>query len=194
MVHNFSEIVIKGPFFLVKGFLMGYLYASSKKFEYFFHRKSGIRRETLKDLIREYFEFENYVHLCMENNVVPKFLSAIEKSYEKIGLSVESVRNIQLARFSFSYEVFSENLSRELKLLFLQEKNGLKIIDYKPTEQKCKDAGGVEGYAPIHSYISEGSGKVEGNFYPVMQLFLSLKKSSASNFITCSDISLQLEE
>ena len=107
MVHNFSEIVIKGPFFLVKGFLMGYLYASSKKFEYFFHRKTGIRRETLKDLIKEYFEFESNVHLCMENNVVPKFLSAIENSYEKIGLSVESVKTIQSACFSFSYEIFN---------------------------------------------------------------------------------------
>ena len=195
MVHNFSEIVIKGPFFLVKGFIMGYLYGVEKKFEYFFHRKTGIRRETFKNIIKEYFEFENYVHLCIENDVLPKFLSAIEKSHDKIGLSVESIRNIKSANFSFSYEVFNENLSQELKLIFKKKKKEkLKIIDYQPIDQKCKGANGVEGYAPIHAFISKGSGKVEGNFYDVMQLFLSVKRCAASNFITCTDISLELEE
>ena len=36
--------------------------------------------------------------------------------------------------------------------------------------------------------------KIEGNFYDVMNLFLSIKRSDVCNLITCNDISLQLEE
>ena len=90
MVKSFSEIVIEGHFGLVKGFLMGFLYGGEKEFSYFFHRKSGIRRETFKDLLKELFEFENYVHLCIENSKVSKFNKAIEKSHDKIGLQVRS--------------------------------------------------------------------------------------------------------
>ena len=193
MVHKFSEIVIKGPFLLVKGFLMGYISGSEKKFDYFFHRKSGIRKESLKDLVKEYFEFENYVHLCIENNVLTQFLSAIEHSYEKIGLTVESVKNIKSALFSFSYEVFNKKIAQEIKELFTIKNKEVKIVGYHPREQKSKNGEGVEAYAPMHAYVSKGEGKIEGNFYHVMQLYLSIKRSNASDFINCSDIYLQFD-
>ena len=194
MVQNFSEIVIKGPFFLVKGFLTGYSFGSDKIINYFFHRKSGIRRETLKDFIKEYFEFENYVHLCIEDDALSKFISAIKKSHDKIGLSVESVKSIKSAGFSFSYEVFNEKMDKEINSLFEKSKKDVKIIDFNPRKQKSVDAEGIEAYAPIHAYISTGDGKVEGPFYHVMNLFLSIKRSKAADLISCSDIILQFKE
>ena len=44
MVHNYSEIVIKGPFFLVKGFLMGFLrrdYGVVSIFDTYRHQAMG---------------------------------------------------------------------------------------------------------------------------------------------------------
>ena len=67
---TFSELVIEGAFALVKGFLMGFLCTYPELPRYFLHRKIGIRRHTLRDFLSELFEFENLVHLCLEDSVV----------------------------------------------------------------------------------------------------------------------------
>ena len=149
MVKSFSEIVIEGPFGLVKGFLMGFLYGGNKEFSYFFHRKAGIRRDTLKNLLKELFEFENYVHLCIENSNVPKFTKAIEKAHDKIGLRVKSVKKIKSASFNFSYEIFNEKIANEIKNLFLEDAKKVKLLNYKPLHIKDKAAMGIEGYALV---------------------------------------------
>jgi hypothetical protein len=193
MVKSFSEIVIEGHFGLVKGFLMGFLYGSEKEFSYFFHRKSGIRRETLKDLLKELFEFENFVHLCIESSKVSKFIKAIENSNDKIGLQVQSVKKIKSAGFNFSYEVFNEEIAYEIKNLFLEDAKKVKLQNYKPVNIKDKEAIGIEGYAPEHHFIGRGSGQVKGNFLYVMELYLKIKRCKSSELIISNDIILQLE-
>lgn len=194
MQKSFSELVIEGPFVLVKGFIMGFLYGSDIEFDYFFHRKHGIRRETFREFIKELFEFDSYVHLCLENNVVPKFIKAIEKSHDKIGLAVKSLRAIRSASFSFSYEIFNEDLAKETKALFENSPAGVQVTDYKPIEEISDDAIGVEAYAPVHSFITRGSGKARGNFHDIMELYLNIKRSKASESIMCSEIKLDLED
>jgi len=194
MQNKFSEIVIEGPFVLIKGFLMGFLYGSKKDFKYFFHRKHGIRRETFREFIKELFEFDSFVHLCLENSILQDFLDALEKSNKKIGLEVKSIRNINSAYFSFSYEIFNKAMAKEAKEIFDDSSNSMKLSDFKTNEEKEKDAIGVEGYAPVHSFVSRGSGKAGGNFLEIMDLYLSIKKSRSSECIICSDISLELEE
>ncbi|MBD3223891.1 MAG: hypothetical protein GF313_04130, partial [Caldithrix sp.] len=65
MSRKFSELVIEGPFMLVKGFLVGFLAVKNPEGRYFFHRKAGIRRETFKEFLKDFFELDNYVHLCL---------------------------------------------------------------------------------------------------------------------------------
>lgn len=192
MQKSFSELVIEGQFVLVKGFLMGFLHGSDHEFDYFFHRKHGIRRETFKEFIKDLFEFDSHVHVCLDNNIIPKFLKAIEKSKEKIGLDVKSVRAIKSANFSFSFEIFNEELAKETKKIFDSPSEGIKILDYKPVEESVNSATGVEGYAPVHSYAARGNGKAEGNFCDIMGLYLSIKRSKGSESIMCSEINLEL--
>ncbi len=193
MQKDFSEIVIEGPFILVKGFLMGFLYGSNEDFKYFFHRKHGIRRETFREFIKEFFELDSYVHLCLENSVLKKFLTAIEESKEKISLEVKSIQKIKSASFSFSYEIFNEELANETKMIFDTSPAGVHMSDYHTSEETENDAIGVEGYAPVHSFVSRGSGKTDGDFLEVMELYLKIKKSKASESIICKDIFLDLE-
>jgi hypothetical protein len=194
MQKSFSELVIEGPFLLVKGFILGFLHGSDNKAEYFFHRKHGIRRETFKEFIKELFEFENHVHVCLNNNIVSKFLNAIEQTKENIELEVKSVKAIKSANFSFSFEIFNEELAKETEALFENSPAGVTVIDYKPVEEVTDDAVGVEGYAPVHSFVASGSGKTEGTFCDIMELYLSIKRSKGSESIMCSEISLDLEE
>lgn len=194
MQKSFSELVIEGQFILVKGFILGFMHGSDHEFDYFFHRKSGIRRETLKEFIKELFEFENHVHVCLENNVVPKFLKAVEKSKNKIGLEINSVRAIKSANFSFSFEIFNEELSKETQAIFDNSPAGVNVVGYKPVEEVSDDAVGAEGYAPVHSFVSRGSGKAEGYFQDIMELYLKIKRSKASESIMCSEINLELED
>lgn len=193
MKKHFSELVIEGPFILVKGFLMGFLYGSDRQFLYFFHRKHGIRRETFREFIKELFEFENYVHLCLENSVVQNFSDAIKKSNEKIGLKIKSVRKIKSANFSFSYEIFNQELAAEAKKLFENLPAGLELSDFSTNEEIADDAVGPEGYAPVHSFISRSSGKAKGDFLDIMELFLRIKKSRLSESVICGRIHLDLE-
>jgi hypothetical protein len=193
MKKHFSEMVIEGPFILVKGFLMGFLYGSDRQFQYFFHRKHGIRRETFREFIKELFEFENYVHLCLENSIVQNFSDAIKKSNEKIGLKIKSVRKIKSANFSFSYEIFNQELAAEAKKLFENLPAGLELSDFNTNEEIADDAVGPEGYAPVHSFISRSSGKAKGDFLDIMELFLRIKKSKLSESVICSRIHLDLE-
>jgi hypothetical protein len=194
MQKSFSELVIEGQFVLVKGFILGFLHGSDHEFDFFFHRKYGIRRETFKEFIKELFEFDSHVHVCLENNVLPKFLKAIEKSKEKIGLEVKSVRAISSANFSFSFEIFNEELAKETEKLFKNIPAGLKVTGYKPIEEVENDAVGIEAYAPAHSFVLRGSGTANGNFHDIMVLFLNIKRSNASESIICSEIKLELEE
>lgn len=194
MQKSFSELVIEGQFVLVKGFIMGFLHGSDQEFDYFFHRKHGIRRETFKEFIKELFEFESHVHVCLDNNIIPKFLKAIKKSEEKIGLEVRSVRSISSANFTFSFEIFNKELADDIKNVFENSPAGVKVMDYKPIEEVANDAVGVEGYAPVHSFVARGSGTAEGNFYDIMELYLNIKRSKGSESIMCSEINLELED
>lgn len=194
MHKSFSELVVKGQFVLVKGFLMGFLHGSDHEFDYFFHRKYGIRRETFKEFIKEIFEFDTHVHVCLENNVVPKFLKAIQQSNEKIGLEVKSVRAISSANFTFSFEIFNEELAKEAEELFKNLPADVQISGYNPIEEINKDAAGIEGYTPVHEFSARGNGTAKGNFHDIMELFLSIKRSKASESVMCSEINLELED
>ncbi len=190
----FSELVIEGPFLLVKGFLVGFLSCAKPEGKYFFHRKSGIRRETLKDFLKDFFELDNYVHLCLETELVDQFLGAAKFYQEKTGMKVQSVRSIRSASFSIAYEFYNEKLAGKAKKMLQDLPSGVKITDYAPLEIKDERGEGIEAYAPLHKFTSRGKGEVVGDFGGVLELYLTIKRSDISESIICSDVRLDLEE
>ncbi len=194
MKTTFSEIVIEGRFMLVKGFLLGFLSVKNPEGKYFFHRKAGIRRETFKDLLKEFFELDNYVHLCLEDNLVKPFVEA-SKLYTKItGNEVKSIRPITSARFSFAFEVFNREAAAEIKNVIEHLPEGVKLTDFFPYEEKDAEGKGTEAYAPLHEYVYRAKGVLEGDFSGVMDVYLNLKRSKYSESIICSDVKLELGE
>lgn len=189
----YTELVIEGPFMLVKGFLLGFLATTRPDSKYFFHRKAGIRRETLKDFLKELFELENYVHLCLETDLVDSFKSAIEKFSETTMMKVKSEKKITSANFSFAYEFFNEQLAQKAKNLLSELPQNVKIVNYHPYEEKDATGSGVEGYAPLHEFTSRARGEVEGDFAGVIDLYLKIKRSDLSESIICGKVNLGLE-
>ncbi|MEJ2544491.1 MAG: hypothetical protein P8Y99_10530 [Calditrichaceae bacterium] len=192
MSQKFYEIVLEGNFMLVRGFVLGFLASEKPGGSFFFHRKSGIRRETLKEFLKEFFEMENHVHFCLEGDLIDEFKKAIEYYEEETDMKIRSMKEIKGAKFSFSYKIYNEKLAKEAEDLFSNLPNGLNVKNYKPVEKVDKDGEGMEGgYAPLHEFTSEGNGVIEGEFGKVIDLFLKIKRSELSESIICSDVDLK---
>ena len=115
MEAKFSELVISGSFALVKGFLLGFRGGTGKDFDYFFHRKSGIRRDTLAELLKEVLDMDNYVHLCLEQAVVQDFKQAVAGAEPLVGVKIKKARPIKLGRFDFSFVINNREAAEKVK-------------------------------------------------------------------------------
>ena len=195
-MKTFSELVVEGPFILVKGFLMGFWGSREPPPRYFIHRKVGIRRETLRDVLVELFELENLVHLCLEDEAVPAFRDAVEKAHPVIGISLKSTQKIAGAEFGFSFEIFNRDLADECKAVLSAVPEGVELIDFDQHEEVRKEAGApsLSGYGSAHPYEYRGQGQVKGDFGGVVDLYLKCKRSKACPSILTREIGLALEE
>lgn len=107
MSNQFSGLIIKAPFLFVKGFLLGFMHGRNMNFDYFFHRKSGIKRETLGEIIKELPAIDCYTDLCLPNNIVDDFEKSLKQIDPGIGVTLEDKRKIKDARFTFSFKLFN---------------------------------------------------------------------------------------
>ena len=196
MTKSFCELVVEGPFILVKGFLMGFWSTADPQPRYFFHRKAGIRRETLRDVLSELFEWENLVHICLEEDAVPAFEAAIDRSKSVIGISIRSTRRIRAAAYDFSFQVFNRDLAQECRSIFSEVPEGVELVGHDPKEEiqdEDRDYS-LSGYGGMHPYAYFGKGAVRGDCGGVVEFYLRCKRSKADLFILTGEISLELED
>ncbi|MCE5269703.1 hypothetical protein LLH00_00280 [bacterium] len=194
MSTRFKELVISGPFGLVKGFLLGYRAGCGGSFGYFFHRKSGIRRDTLAELVKEALEVENYVHVCLEESAVEGFGRALAACRDCLGLEVSQVRDITGAHFGFSFNLNNRELADQVKKVFSAVPEGVSLEGYAPEEkdsQYMAHHGGTVGYAPLHDYTFTGQGVAAGDFSGVMDLFLRARRMPQSSILLLGEMSLE---
>jgi len=191
MSKTFSELVVEGPFMLVKGFLMGYKYSCRKDLAYFFHRKAGIRRETLKDVLQEYFELDSVTHLCIEDEAFDGFSKAVADAEEVIRLKIRSRREIEGARFSFHFEVFNRDHARTVRELVNSMPETLRLEQFKEDEYENSEGKGIELYAPLHDYGYSGRGAVNGEFSDLIELY---RRFSNSGLVEAGSVQLVLKD
>jgi hypothetical protein len=194
MTKDYRELVVAGSFALVKGFLLGFRCGSGREFSYFFHHKSGIRRDTLTELVKDVLELDNYVHLCLEEDVVESFKEAVAKAGPVVGIEVRKERRIKEARFDFSFRINNRRAADKIKETLNNLPQGVKIEGYEPQELTHKnEEKATAGYAPIHAYDFKGSGVVRGDFGGIMELFLKIKRMPESELMLMGDIVLNFE-
>ncbi len=193
MSKKYSELIIEGSFMLAKGFLLGFLSTVQGQGKYFFHRKSGIRRETLRELLKDFFELDNHVHVCLEQPLVDKFKTASSFYTEITGNKIVSEKAIDSASFSFSYEFFNQDLAKQAKDILNNLPEGVSLTDYFPFEEQAAEGHGIEGYTPLHEFTTRARGKLSGDFEGIMDIYLKIKKSNLSESIICNEVVLKFE-
>ncbi len=195
MKETYTELIIKAPFFLVKGLLLGFMYGRGEEFNFFFHRKTGIRRETVGELVRELLVLDTHTYLCLPDDVVNDFVKVVEKAEAMVKCKVVGRRAIRGAEFSFSFEFLTQSAAREGKKLLKNLPEGVELLDFKPEEKKHKnEVGEIGGYAPIHPYVYRGHGIIKGDFGGVIDVYLKMKRSKISDFFLCSNVRLIFDE
>ncbi len=193
MSKKYTEIVLEGNFMLAKGFLLGFLSNAKPDSKYFFHRKSGIRRETFKELLKEFFELDNYAHVCIESDLVEPFKKALRLYTDITGNVIKSEKEIASASFTCSYELFNKELADKAKAIFENLPDDVTLDHYAPVEINDGEGHGVESYAPLHEYIIRATGTLSGNFESVMDIYLKIKKGDLSESIICSEVTLEFK-
>ncbi len=194
MQAKFTELVVSGSFALVKGFLLGFKGGTGTDFSYFFHRKSGIRRDTLAELLKEVLDLDNYVHLCLDDKVVPDFKRAVAEAEPLVGIKIKNQRPITGARFDFSFSINNREAAEKVKEVLADLPEGLELLGYEPVEEIHEENAAIGGYAPQHTYRFKGNGTLLGDFGGVMEMFLRAKRMPEGQLVLLSDLILEFED
>lgn len=195
MKTAYSELVIKAPFLLVKGLVLGYMHGRGETFPYFFDRKAGVRKETLGEMFRELMELDTHTYLCLPDYIIADFTKMLRNIEEQISAEVESVKKIDYAEFSFSFEIFNRKHAQRSKEFIENLPENIQLLNFEPRE--FVDEGIVDmtgGYAPGHSYCYRGQGIARGEFEDIMEIYLKIKRSRLADSVLCSEMRLHFKE
>ena len=173
MEKAYTELVIAGPFALVKGFLMGFRCGIETEFNYFFHRKCGIRRDTLAELVKEALDMDNYVHLCLENDVLDRFREAVEKAQPVV---LEPLMSLEVVVPQESVrEVIGDIRARRGKVLGMEQQTRMTII------AAHAPLAALFGYATSLRSLTQGRGTYSMQLYQYVSVSETELKKVVAN-------------
>ncbi len=191
MSKTYTELVIEGPFLLVKGFILGFFGSRSENRSWFFHRNAGINRVTFRELIKEWFEFENLVHLCIENEAKEALLKQMKATEEESGLKVISEKTIKKGSFAFSFSIHNKELGQKAKEILHNLPEGVVLHNFSESEETDEKAKGIELYSPAYEYTYAGKGEMEGAFNEISKLYLDVKRSEFAPLVNLKPLELE---
>lgn len=195
MSTSFSELVMRGSFSLVKGFVAGFVGSHAPTAKYFFYRQSGvIRHDSLSGLLKEFLEMEQQVYLCLEDSQIDAFSKVVEWAEPKIGIAIIEKRRIRSAALEFSFELFNKELAKQCRSIFLNAPPDVEFLSFQPVEVFDEKAPGIAFTSRVQTYRYEGSGTARGSFEGITELFLKCKRSPCADFIKCEHITLDFQE
>ncbi|KAF0119540.1 MAG: hypothetical protein FD151_1971 [bacterium] len=193
MKKEFYELVIEGPYILIKGFITGLLIGSKKMGTVIYNKEKDIKRESLSELLKEWIGIsEHLTHVIISSDIYEMVTRGIETSFDDINMKIISSKKIRKVRFRFKYEAFAEKYGIELKNFFKDLPSGVSLLpDYNPVEEIHKEAKGVEIYAPEHDYKISAEGSVEG---PLLEIIGLYEQAKEKVLIELKEITLHFEE
>ncbi|NOY22420.1 MAG: hypothetical protein GXO70_02755 [Acidobacteria bacterium] len=193
MAKPFVELVISSPFILFKGFLMGFLTGSKHSALYYFNQRSGIETETLKDHLKNWLGFENFVHVCLEEALSSELETAIKENHEKLRMEVISKRKIRMTGFDLKARFFDEEGPEHFRKELASIEDHLSVTitsDARTTIPAWQDVGvGVLATLPPYQHGIDAT--ITG---PLDDLLPFRQKLTAEILVDVTEIRLMFED
>ena len=176
MIKKYNEVVLKGAFDLIRGFVIGFLEGSKIEGEAIFNEDHHIENEgAFGQLMRLVGIKGDQVRLIVGAGFHELLSEALGRRKQEVDITIVSVREISMAYFDFSYKAFTKELGNELKEIFgaiSRDPEGLHMeAGYKPEEEIRPEGKGVETYAPLHEYQLKASGRIHGPVKDVIDFY-----------------------
>ena len=166
MKTQFYEVVFEGHYKAVYGLLEGYLMGLGSDLPYYFSEKSGIRSETMTEIVLEWISLRGKLHhVIMEKTFYETFAEAVAARKDSRFVDTKFIRSAQLIRdatFTFEAETYGRKYGTEIKSILNNLQEGLELHDYNPVEKDTDDGKGIELYAPEHDYVYKATGRISG--------------------------------
>jgi len=179
MKKKLYEIVIKGPFDLIQGFIVGFLEGRKIEGAIIFEREHHIKHESkLDQLLRVIHIEEDSVHLIIDEAIYRLLCEALNNRKHLIKLKVVSEREIIKAHFNFTYAAYTKRFGSELKTLFSDLPEGVRLEGYQPEEIEREINESTVGYAPLHKYEISAKGRVNGPANEVINFYDKIEHNS----------------
>lgn len=189
---TYYELVVEGPYLLVKGLFDGAALCNKKNnSEIYFSRDENITRETLKEKLKEWLGVaENLVHVIIDESSVKYWEDVILQVKDNLNLSIISNKKIEDAHFNFQMEAYTEKHGKQMKKLIDNLPKTVKYIDKKVKEEKhdVKDSG---IYTPEHPYELLIAGELIGDPSEIIKTY---REWATNSLITLENIELDFAE
>jgi hypothetical protein len=192
MRRQWYEIVIEGPFDLIKGFIVGFFEGRRISGAIIFEREHHVKREgEIEHLLRAIHIEEDRVHMIMGKRTFRILDQALNKRKHEIPLKVVSEKEIVRAHFNFTYAAYAKRFGADLKNLFSQLPEGVRLEGYQPEEIKREEKESTAGYAPLHKYEIKAKGRVTGLTGQVIDFYDRLEHNALIEF---EEIELEFQD
>ncbi len=183
MRGKWYEIVIEGSFDLIKGFITGFFEGRKITGAIIFEREHHVKREDgLEHLLRAIHVEEDRVHILMGKRTFRILDQALKNRKHEIPLKVVSEKEIVRAHFNFTYAAYGKQFGNELKRLFKNLPEGVRLEGYQPEEIERKTKDSTAGYAPLHKYEIKARGRVSGPAKDVIDFYDRLEHNALIEF------------
>ncbi len=179
MNKEYYEIVVEGPFDLIKGFVVGFLEGRGIQGEAIFGEDHHVENEgRFGQLMRLIGIKGDRVHLIVGEGFMNILKEGIERRGHELALKIVSEKKIIQASFGFRYKAYKKDLGEQLISLFGDPPVGLSVADYESKETLLPEGKGVEAYAPLHEYEVNGSGRIYGSIKDVIGFYGTVEHRS----------------
>ncbi len=172
MKREYCEVVLEGSLDLMKGFVVGVLEGKGIQGEAIFSEDHHVENESaFGQMLRLISGRGNRFRLIIDTGFFKLFKEALERRKDELALKIVSEKRTRQASFGFRFRAYTRELGGELKALFGNPPEELRVKDYNPAEKVLPEGKGMEAYAPLHEYEVKATGTIYGPVRDVMDFY-----------------------
>ncbi len=170
-MDTWYEIAVTGGEEAVRALLAGYASSSGEPEAVIEGRDLDLEESRFSQRIKDLFAAGSHHLIFAPERLARELVAALKAGAEEAGLAVDDLREVVLARLSFSATAFSPEASRQIreKLLYGLPP-GVTGDHIEEREEHDPAASGSELYTPEHAYTYRVKGAFSGPFPGICEM------------------------